>query len=133
MLFLNLFDFLVIVACSNCSFFSDSDGLNFSLAGWNLELSNKVLHKPVRVGASVEVLMILANDVDLDMLRLDLRNVLASDAVWASLVTRGRKEGHGHLVDERDIDKRGFLNAFKPFVSELLEAIGETIHDPVLL
>ena len=43
------------------------------------------------------------------------------------------KERHGDLLDVGHLDEWHDLLTFEPVLSELLEAISETVHDPVLL
>ena len=99
----------------------------------NLQLLNEVGHEPVRAGFATEPEMTLSFDVNLRSLGLELWDVLVSDPVGAHLVIRGREEGDGHSLDLGDVNKGHMLLAIKPVGRKLLEAISESVHDPVLL
>ena len=62
----------------------------------NLKLSDKLLHEVVVARIEAEVLMVAIN-VDLGRLSVETRDVLRILLVGAKLVSRGGKEGDGHL------------------------------------
>lgn len=71
--------------------------------------------------------------VNLDSLGLNLGNVNASGLVRADLIVRGREEGHGHGLDLGDVDEGHLSLTVEPVRGELLEAVRQAVHDPVLL
>ena len=64
---------------------------------------------------------------------LDLVDESLSDGMFADQIVSCDEEGHRKLSDLRDVDEGGLLGAGQPLVIELLEAVNETVHQPVLL
>ena len=98
-----------------------------------MQLLDKVSHEPVGVGASVEPLVALALHIDLNRLRLDLRDVLTGSAMRADFVAGCGKERHWHLLDLTHINKGCLFLPSKPVFGKLLEPVSEAVHHPVLL
>ena len=98
-----------------------------------LELRDESGHKPVIIGGLSEVHVALTLDVDNLGGGGDEGDVVLSLAAWTHIVSRADKEAHWHVLDLGNIDQVSLLSAVEPLVLELLEAILEPVHDPVLL
>ena len=102
---------------------------------WNLELLDKVSHKPIAVCNTVEVVVVDTLHIDVVSLRLNLRDVLHGCGVGASLVISSCEHGDGHLLDVTHLDHicRGHTRKPLSFIDWLLEALHQSICRPVLL
>lgn len=99
----------------------------------HLKLGDKVLHEPISVGLRREPKVTLTLDVDLDSLRLEQRDVLRGNCMRAYVILCGREESNRNLLDQGHVNEGSCLLATQPVDCELLEAILETVHPPVLL
>ena len=69
------------------------------LGSRNLQLVDKIGHEPVRVGLSVEVVMINTLNIDPSRLAADSRDVLKSSRMGTSVVICGCEHGDGHVLN----------------------------------
>ena len=101
----------------------------------DLELGNKIFHKPLTVGLAVEVVVVDALNINARCLRADSRNMCQSDRVGASLILSCSKHSDGHLLDVLKHDEVRLVLPSQPLLrgDELLEAPHQAVHRPVLL
>jgi len=109
---------------------SDSD---LGGGGWDLKLLNQVGHEPVTVCYRVEVVMIVALNIDAHSFGLNLWDVLQGDVMRAGGVLSGREHRDRNNLDVVQVDHLSLVLACEPIVVKLLESLHVAIHGPILL